>query len=770
MNVLPVANSRLTRSILLALYMTFAAGAPAVAQTGAETDVLTLERIHGTSDFSAQSVSTVWMSDGLAWTTTRPEEGEGAGLWRVDAVSGERETVISERELVPPGADEPLEIESFAFSGDERRVLLFTGSQQVWRARTKGTYWVFDRDRRELIPVSQKRDGQMFAKLSPDAGRVAFVHDHNLYVTDLETGEERALTADGSDTIINGTTDWVYEEELNLRDAFRWSPDGRRIAYWRFDQSPIAPFYLLDETQLYPELIPVRYPKAGTPNSRVRVGAVEVESGRTVWFDTGTDDDIYIPRMAWASSSDELTIQRLDRHQNTLELLLADAATGATRLLLTETDDAWVDVTDHPTWLESGQRFLWTSQRDGFDHIYVLERDGTLVRQLTSGDWDVETVSAVDESKGLVYLTAGYESPLTRSVLSVPLDGGQPEVVFGGRGTHGPRFSPSFRYVVNSHSTIDSPPAITLYELDAADVVEVRSLTGNDELRDRLARLELGTPEFIEVEAADGTPLNAFVIKPADFDPSRRYGLLMYVYGGPGSQTVVDRWGGSRYVWHQYLAANDILVASVDNRGTGARGRAFEKQTYLKLGQLETADQLAALQQFADLPYVDEERIGIWGWSYGGYMTLMTTLLSDGRVAAGVSVAPVTDWKLYDTIYTERFMRTPGENSDGYVAGAPLSHAARLESPLLIVHGTGDDNVHSQNTVLMTEELEKAGKQFEMRLYPNKRHGITGAATRVNLFGMITDFLFEHLKPPPASVSMGERAAEPANRPGVGSG
>ncbi len=719
------------------------------AQTASGAEVeFSLERIHGSGDFSAASFSGTWMQRG--WATLDRNEAGATELWRVDAETGTREPLISAADLVPEGADAGIRIERFSFSGDGRKVLLFSDSEQVWRARTRGTHYIYDLDQRSLTPISRIAGGQMFAKLSPDAGAVAFVRDHDLFVTDLSTGVERRLTTDGSETIINGTTDWVYEEELGLRDAFRWSPDGRRIAYWQLDQSPIRPFFLIDETQLYPELSPVSYPKAGTPNSHVRVGSLDLETGQTTWFDTGDDPDIYIARMEWAASSEEVVIQRLNRHQNRLEVLLGDASTGGTRPLLVETDDAWVDVDDDMTWLDGGRRFLWTSERDGWRHVYLYERDGSLVRQLTQGEWDVTGLDGVDEERGRLYFTAAYGSPLTRSLLAVDLRDRTPEVrpvLTASRGSYGASFNPDFGYLIHSHSTIDRPPVWTLARMRGREPRTIRVLIDNAELVARLEAAVLGTPEFTEVQAADGTPLNAFLIKPPDFDAGREYGLLMYVYGGPGSQTVVDRWGGSRYVWHQYMAKQGVLVASVDNRGTGARGRDFKKQTYQKLGQLETADQLAALSQLAGLPYVDEARVGIWGWSYGGYMTLMATLQSEGRVAAGVSVAPVSDWKLYDTIYTERFMRTPEENPEGYARGAPLSYAEELESPLLIVHGTGDDNVHSQNMLQMVDALEQADKQFRMRIYPNKRHGITGGVTRVNLFRLISDFVLEHLGP-----------------------
>jgi dipeptidyl-peptidase-4 len=704
---------------------------------------LTVERIYGSGDFSGQSMSVRWMPDGRHWSTIERDSAGHSELWQVDALTGQREKLVSAAELIKQGSDEPLRIESYAFSVDGRRLLIFAESQQVWRARTKGRYYVFDYPTRRLFPVSNAEGWQMFAKFSPDGRQVAFVRDNDIYVADLASGEEQRLTFDGSETIINGTTDWVYEEELGLRDAFRWSPDGSKLAYWRFDQSPIRTYWLVDAMPLYPELNGVRYPKAGEANSTVRVGAVELASGATTWFDIGSDEDIYIARMEWAASSDEVVIQRLNRHQSQLDLLLGDANTGQTSLLFSERDEAWINVNNDLHWIDGGQGFTWTSDRDGFSHVYLYDRSGRMVRQLTRGNWDVTAFHGVHEAEDRIFFTAASESPITRTVYSASLDGGDMTRLAGGRGTHSARFSPDFAFFTDTYSSIGTPPVTRLRRV--ADGSEVRVLEDNAELAGKLEGLDLREPEFFTVQADDGSLLNAWIMKPRDFDPGKTYPLLLYVYGGPGSQTVRDSWGGTRYLWHQMLVRDGILVASVDNRGTGARGREFEKQVYLRLGQLETADQLAAIRQLGDLPYVDAPRIGIWGWSYGGYMALMTSLLGGEQVAAAIAGAPVTSWELYDTIYTERFMRTPQENPEGYAIGAPLSHAEGLEGELLIIHGTADDNVHPQNTLKMIAELEQAGKQFDMRLYPGQRHGVRGRVLSVNLYEMMTRFLHRTL-------------------------
>ena len=703
---------------------------------------LTVESIFGTADFSAASYAARWRPDGATWTVVRPNEEEQDELWEVDAASGEERLLVSADMLRPAGVPDPLPIDDYEFSADGSQLLILTESEMIWRRSRQGRHWVLHLESGALSALSDDPAPQMLAKFSPDGRFVSFVREHDLFLVDLRSGEERALTTDGSDDIINGTTDWVYEEELSFYDGYRWSPDGRRIAYWKFDQSPIRPFYMIDDLELYATPIPVRYPKSGTRNSDVRVGSLEIATGVTTWFDVGPDSEAYIARMDWAESSDEVVIQVLNRHQNRLTLLIGEAASGRTRVVLTETDEAWVDVHDDLKWVDEGRRFVWASERDGFYHLYLYERDGELVRQLTSGDWDVSSVNAVDEAGGLVYFTAAAPSARTRSVFSVPLAGGEARMIVGESGWHSADFSPGARWFMHRHSRLSVPPVT---ELRSRDGTTVRVLEDNAGIAARLSAADIREPEFFDVEAADGTPLNAYMIRPPDFDPARTYPLLLYVYGGPGSQTVVDAWGGTRFVWHQLLAQRGVIVASVDNRGTGGRGRDFKKQVYLRLGQLETEDQLAAARQLGALPFVDASRIGIWGWSYGGYMALLTSFLGQGELSMGVSVAPVTSWELYDTIYTERFMRTPAENPDGYSAGSPITHAAKLEIPILLVHGTGDDNVHFQNSVQLVKALEDANRQFSLRIYPNKAHAIAGREARVNLFGLLTEYIQGHL-------------------------
>jgi len=706
-----------------------------------QAPVLTVHSIWGTREFASDLVSPTWTKDGAAYTTIEPDSAGHTDLYRVDAVSGKQERLVRGVDLVPAGATQPVAIEEYRFSSDGARLLIFTNSARVWRQNTKGTYYVWDLPAKRLIPVSAQPGYQMFAKFSPDGRMVAFVRANNVYVTDLTTGAETAVTADGNENVINGTSDWVYEEELDLRDAFRWSPDGRRIAFWRLDQTAIRPFYLLNADSLYPELVPVRYPKAGTPNSEVRIGVVDLATHRTAWVDLGPDKDIYVAAMDFAGSGDEIWLTRLNRHQNRLDLLLADTQRGASRVIMTDRDSAWVDA-NQPRWIDGGKQFLFVSERDGYDQVYLFNRDGSLVRRVTPGGWDVSQVYGVDEKQKVLYCGGAIDGPLGRPLVRIGLDGKGLTRIASEPGTHGIEFDPTFRLYVDTYSRAGVPPVQTLRRADGR---VVRTLADNAALAARVAGLALARPEFITIKTAEGVELNAWIIKPKGFDPSRRYPLLMNVYGGPGSQTVTDSWGGASYLWHQMLAQDGYLVASVDNRGTGGRGAKFMKMTYLHLGRYESADQIAAAHWFAAQSYVDPDRIGIWGWSYGGYMSSLSMFRGAGVFKAGLAVAPVTDWRFYDTIYTERYMRTPQENPAGYAEGAPLAYADSLKGQFLLVHGTGDDNVHFQNSIRLVERLEAANKQFGMRIYPNKTHAIAGGNTRENLYELFTTWVKQNL-------------------------
>ena len=724
-------------SRLIAVTLALVLAGPAAAQV----PTLSVERIFGSQEFALERAHLQWAEDGRHYTVVEATADGETDLYMVDVASGDSELVLRGADLVPEGGARPIRIDDYQFSSDRSKLLIATDRERIWRRSTRARFYVWDFEAKELISVSERPGPQQYAKFSPDGRRVAFVRDHDLFLSDLSTGKETALTKDGSEDIINGATDWVYEEELSLADGFRWSPDGRRIAFWRFDQKSIPPFYLIDQTQLYPELRPVRYPKAGTENSVVAIGVIELETGGVTWVDLGSDPDIYIARMDFTDVADEIWFQRLNRHQNRMELLLADVRTGQSRVITTDSDNAWVELKE-PVWIGGGDHFLYISERDGYAQLYLYRRDGSLVRKLTSGDWDVLDLFGVDATSGTVYFTGTADGPLVRPLYRVGLGGDGFERISGTRGTHTANFDPTFTYYLDSYSEAGVPTTDILRTVNGEPV---RTLTDNREVRERTEALDFQRPEFIKVPLTDDIELNGWLIKPPDFDSTRVYPLLVYVYGGPGSQRVRDIWDGDRYVWHQLMAQHGYLVACVDNRGTGGRGRDFKKMTYLRLGEYETQDQIAAARFFASLPYVDAARIGIWGWSYGGYMAALSVFRGNNVFKAAISVAPVTDWRLYDTIYTERYMRTPEENPTGYEQSAPLAYADRLEGEFLLVHGTGDDNVHPQNSIQLVQRLEEANKQFQFRLYPNKTHAIAGPAARTNLYTLLTEFLKANL-------------------------
>ncbi|MEP7065289.1 MAG: S9 family peptidase [Gemmatimonadota bacterium] len=712
----------------------FAAVMPAAAQRGTG---LTVDAITHGAFTGARLPEPQWLADGRAYLDLRPAAGGGSEIVRVNAVTGATTVIAPAQSLTSNGTK--LLVESIVPSRDGARSLLFHNSVRVWRQNTRGIYDVLDVATGRVTPLSATAGLQMFAKFSPDGRRVAFVRANNLFVTDLATHEERALTNDGSEVIINGTSDWVYEEELGIRDAFRWSPDSKRIAFWRFDQSPVPIFPMVDELSLAAKMVPERYPRPGDKNSKVTVGVVDADTRATTWLHTGEGE--YIAAMAWAGA-DSLAIQRMPRTQNQIDLLMLSAASGDGRTVLSERDSAWVDVDERtPLWLSNGAMFLWASERSGWRQYYLYKRDGTLVGRVTRDGVDVTALSGVDEKRGFVYALAAAPTPMQRQLFRYPLKGGAELRVTAEPGSHRVSISPDGAAMVDIHSSAQLPGAATLVSL-AGGAKHV--LEANTEVRETLKGLTRA-PEFFQVPTPDGAKLNAFRILPPAFDSTRKYPVLMYVYGGPMSQTVLDDYGGDRYLWHELLARKGYIVVSVDNRGTGARGSSFRHIVYEHLGMHESDDQIAAAKWLGAQSWADPARIGIWGWSYGGYMTAMSSFRGGSIFRAAISVAPVTDWRLYDNIYTERYMRTPAENAAGYQEGAPLEYVGGLTASYLLVHGTGDDNVHPQNSIQLIDKLQGANKQFQFMVYPGRTHSISGGNSRTHLFTMLTNFVEQTL-------------------------
>ncbi len=722
---------RLRSLILIALAL------PLGAQQAAAPD-LSIAGIFGGNDFNGATMPDIhWLADGTAWVTTRANPAGGSDIVRVDAATGAA-TVLAEASLLVDSAGQRLAVEGVTFSDDASKALIYHNSARVWRLNTKGYYHVLDFASKKLTPLSSKPGYQMFAKFSPDGKDAAFVRGNNLFVVTLATGAERALTSDGSNTIINGTSDWVYEEELGLRDGFRWSPDSKRIAFYRFDVSPVPQYPLLDDREVHARVFPVRYPQPGDSNSIVKAGVVDVGNAHTVWMQTENEAG-YLATVEWVGN-DSLSVQRMSRWQNRIDLLIVSATTGLPRRVLIETDSAWVELDrSAPHWLAGGKMFLWPSERSGWRRYYLYMRDGTPVRAITPDGSDAESVSGISAKTGEMFITEAAPNAMERQVFSYALTRKPERVrITAEPGTHTVSISPNGRWFVDTHSAAGLPPAATLRELPS--LAAKRVLESNAALRANLAR-QTKPQSFFQIAMPDGVKLNAFRIVAPDFDSTKPHPVLMYVYGGPNSQTVVNAFGGKRELWHQYLARKGYVVISVDNRGTGARGSAFRHSMYLKIGQQESLDQIDAAKWIAKQPWADSARIAMWGWSGGGFLTAITTSRGGSVFRSGIAVAPVIDFRLYDDIWTERYMRTPAANPDGYKNSSVLTYTSGLSARLLIVTGTGDDNVHPQNTLWMVNALEAQGTQFELMMYPGRTHSISGGNTQVHLFTMMTDFL-----------------------------
>jgi dipeptidyl-peptidase 4 len=729
-----------------------------------DSSLLTVERVFGSAEFAPEPLGDVrWVPGAAAYTRIEPDSTirGAAALVRYDAATGKREVWVPAARLVPPGDSAPLDIEDYTLSPDRKRLLLFTNSRKVWRQNTRGDFWVLDlADWRlqQLGGPDAEPSTLMFAKFSPEGGRVAYVRAHDLYVERLADHRITRLTHDGSRTVINGTFDWVYEEELNLRDGFRWSPDGTRIAFWQLDASGVRDFDLIDDTDsLYSFVIPVQYPKAGTTNSAARVGVVSAEGGDPVWLDVpGDPRNNYIARLEWAAGSSEVVLEHMNRAQNTIEVMLGDATSGRTRTVLTERDSAWVDVVDDLRWVNGGKDFTWISERDGWRHLYVVSRDGTRTRLVTPGKFDLHNpksafgepfVVGVDSAAGWIYYTASPENAEQLYLYRSRLDGkGKQERVTptDQPGYHLYDISPDGRWAFHTCSRLGVPPTIDLVRLPSHE--RVRTLVANQQLRDRIAALRRGAAEQISVDAGGGLMLDGWVMKPPGFDSTKRYPLLFHVYGEPANQTALDQWDPT-YLWYLMLTQQGYVVATVDNRGTPSpRGRAFRKAIYKQVGLLNSADQAAAARTIRRWPWVDSTRIAVWGWSGGGSTTLNLMFRYPDLYQTGMAVAPVPDERLYDTIYQERYMGLPQENAAAYREGSALFFANRLRGNLLLVHGSGDDNVHFQGSERLINALVAANRPFTLMVYPNRSHCICeGSGTTLHIYSLLTRYLEEHV-------------------------
>ena len=719
-----------------------------------------IDRIFGSTDYQVPRFGPArWLVDGTAYTTVERTAGVEPPVWdivRYDAASGARTILIPGSSLIPPGTTAALSIDDYSWSGDSRRLLLFTNTRRVWRQNTRGDYWVFDIADKRLRKLGgdAPESSLMFAKFSPDGARLGYVRANDLYVERIDDGAVTRLTTDGSDTTINGTSDWVYEEELGVRDGFRWSPDGTRIAYWQFDTTGVGVFSLINTTDtLYPVITRIPYPKVGTTNSAVRIGVVDAGTRQTTWMKTpGDPRNTYLARLEWRDAN-TLAIQQLNRLQNQNDVFVADARSGDVRRVFRDSSKSWVEVMDEVPWIDNGHSFLWLSERDGWRHVYRVPRDGGEPTLVTRFDADVTELAGVDESRGVVYVEASPQNATQRHLYRSKLDGsGAPERVtpVSQPGTHSYDIAPDGRLAFHTYSRFDQPPAVDIVELGGHR--SLRPLTDTKALTTTLATVITRPVEFFTVEIGEGVSLDGWMLKPSDFDASRRYPVIVFVYGEPASQTVVDRWGGNRMLFHRALADAGYVVLSVDNRGTPApRGAAWRKIIYGTVGDLSSKDQDAAIRALVTRhAYLDRERVGIWGWSGGGSNTLNAMFRFPKTYRVGVSVAPVPDQRLYDTIYQERYMGLPTDNAEGYRIGSPIHFAEGLVGKLLIVHGTGDDNVHAQGTERLVNRLIELGKPFDAMMYPNRTHAIAeGRGTTAHIHRLIARYFLEHLPPGP---------------------
>lgn len=745
----------MARLILGLLLVTIGASATGAAEGDATP--LTLERVITRNEFRSDSFGPArWLTDGSGYTTLeKAEASQGRDIVKYDPETGARSILVASAKLKPEGVNEPLEINDYSWSVDGNALLIFTNTRRVWRLNTRGDYWLYDLKAGFLKKLGGEgpEASMMFAKLCPDGGRVAFVRENNLYVEDLRSHQITQLTNDGEPTRINGTFDWVYEEEFSIRDGFRWSPDGASIAYWQIDTTGMQEYKLVDTTaSLYPKLTSIRYPKVGQTNPACRIGVVASSGGPTRWIEVpGDSRQHYIPRMDWAANSKELVLQQLNRLQNTNQLMIADTSTGQAKTILTDRDDAWVEVVDDLHWINQGTRFTWVSERDGWRHLYLGSRAGGEPQLVTNTKYDIIDIVYVNEKANEVTFIASPDDPKSRYLFRGALDGSSPPrrlTPTDQPGTHQYQISTDGHWAFHTYSTFERPPIVELIRLPDHQVI--KTLVDQKPLMEKIEALKLPRSEFFRVTVAPGVELDGWCLKPPGFDPTKRYPLLVHVYGEPAGQTVLDQWGDRNYLWHRMLTQHGFVVVSIDNRGTPApRGRAWRKSIYRQIGILASSDQAEALRVLeARWPFIDPARVGIWGWSGGGSMSLNAIFRYPDLYQTAVAVAFISDQKLYDTIYQERYMGLPDQNETGFRDGSPITFADRLKGNLLLIHGTGDDNCHYQSCERLIDALVGANKPFSMLAYPNRTHGISeGANTSRHLYESMTRFLDQNLKP-----------------------
>jgi dipeptidyl-peptidase-4 len=637
---------------------------------------------------------------------------------------------------------EKITVDAYQLSPNEKQIIVATNTQQIYRHSTTATNYIYDLSTKTLRPLATE-GLQMHATFAPDGNAVAFVRNRNLFVIDLKNGfKETQLTYDTNKNFINGSSDWVYEEEFVVVRAFEWSPSSTHIAYYRFDETEVPQFEMpIYAANLYPENETFKYPKAGENNSIVEIYVCNLQTKKSNKIDVGNDPTQYIPRIGFTKDENTMWVQRMNRLQNKLEILYANLYTGTTTPIYTEQNDTWIDIGDELTFLSNGN-FVFGSEKSGYKHLYLYDAAGKQLNAITQGKYEITDFYGVNEKTNTVYYASTEINSIEKHIYCSKLDGSNKQQLSHEKGTNNAQFSRDYSYFLNFHNAAGAPNTVTV--CDAAGKT-IRTIEDNKETKKNVKTYNFATVEMLQVPAADGTPLNAWMIKPKNFDKNKKYPVLMYVYGGPGSQTTADAWGGGNYVWFQYLAQQGYIVASVDGRGTGFKGENFKKCTYKQLGNLETQDQIAAAQYLGKQTYIDAQRIGIFGWSYGGYMSSLCITKGADVFKTAIAVAPVINWRWYDSIYTERYMQTPQDNASGYDDNSPINHVEKLKGNYLLIHGTADDNVHFQNSAMMVKKMVEQNKTFDFEMYPDKNHGIYGGKTRLQLFSKMTDYILKNL-------------------------
>ncbi len=709
------------------------------SQTDA-TQNISLEDIWKTYEFYGKTVSGLRSTkDGNYYTVIEKAE-EANQLSKYKYADGQLEAVLLSAEDLRYN-DKQLKISSYQFSADEQKVLIATEKESIYRRSWKAKHYVVDLQTKAIQELSQGKK-EMYATFSPNGEMVAYVVNNNLYYKDTKTNTTHQVTKDGEyNKIINGASDWVYEEELELSKAFEWSPKGSKIAFYRFDEGAVKQWNMKMYDGLYPSDYRFKYPKAGEENSKVEIKIFDLKSASTKAVKLSADYE-YIPNIKWTHDDDQLAVMTTNRHQNNLKINLIDSKTGMGQVIFEEKSDTYLEMPYDVHFTAKEKGFVVLSERSGFRHIYWFNMKGELKQQITKGNWPVTHYYGMDEESGKVYYQSAEGSPLERYVYSIGTDGKKKIRLSKKEGWNKAVFSNGFNYFINYFSTANTPSYISLHESNGK---EIRVLEDNVALNNKLKQYQLSKKTFFTIKTEQGHELNAWKILPPNFDEQKKYPVFLTIYGGPGSQTVENSWGGQNYFWHQMLAQKGYIVISVDNRGTGARGVEFKKMTYKQLGKYETEDQIEVAKYMAKQSYVDPMRIGVQGWSYGGYMSSLCLFKGAEYFKAAIAVAPVSNWRFYDSIYTERYMQTPQENPDGYDDNSPINHVEKLKGKYLLVHGTADDNVHFQNTTELIEALVKADKQFDLAIYPNKNHGIYGGNTRYHLYKKMTNFIIENL-------------------------